>query len=119
MMLSEAQALDIFGALSQPQRLQMVRLLVVAGPEGMAAGAIGAAVGASASNASFHLAHLERAGLVTSRRLARSIIYAADFAALSGVVSFLMEDCCGGRPEICRPVAAVAAQCDCTPVAEK
>ena len=113
MNMDEVQALDIFAALSQPARLQMVRLLVVAGPDGLAAGAVAAAVGASASSASFHLAHLERAGLVRSRRRARSIVYAADFSSLSGVVTFLMQDCCGGRPEICGPAAAIAASC-CT-----
>ena len=89
-MIEETQALDAFGALSQATRLQMVRALVVAGPAGMAAGAVGDAVGASSSSASFHLAHLERAGLVTSRRESRSIIYAANYDGLSGLVEFLM-----------------------------
>lgn len=111
MKLDEVQALDAFAALSQQTRLQMVRALVVAGPEGMAAGAVGEAVGASSSNASFHLAHLERAGLVVSRRVARSILYSADFEALSGLVEFLMRDCCQGRPEICAPAGRVAAAC--------
>ncbi len=66
----------------------MVRALVVAGPAGLAAGAIGEAVGASSSSASFHLSHLERAGLVQSRREHRSIIYSANFDGLSGLVEF-------------------------------
>ena len=114
MKLEETQALDAFGALSQPTRLQMIRALVVAGPEGMAAGAVGDAVGASSSSASFHLAHLERAGLISSRRAARSILYAANFEGLSGLVEFLMRDCCQGRPEVCAPAAIVAAAC-CVP----
>src|SRR3982750_296661 len=101
MKIEETQALDAFGALSQPTRLQMVRALVVAGPKGLAAGAIGEAVGASSSSASFHLAHLERAGLVQSRRAARSIIYSANYDGLAGLVEFLMRDCCQGRPEVC------------------
>ena len=118
MKLDETQALDAFGALSQATRLQMVRALVVAGPDGMAAGAVGDAVGASSSSASFHLAHLERAGLVQSRRAARSIIYSANYEGLSGLVEFLMRDCCQGRPEVCAPAGLVAADC-CAPTATK
>ena len=101
--MDEGQALNAFGALSQGTRLRVVRLLVQVGPEGMAAGAIGEAVGASSSNASFHLAHLERAGLIRSRREARSIIYSANVDGLTGLIRFLMEDCCRGNPEICAP----------------
>ncbi|RUW65717.1 transcriptional regulator, partial [Mesorhizobium sp. M4B.F.Ca.ET.049.02.1.2] len=61
---------------------------------------------------SFHLKELERAGLVTQRRDARSILYSAEYDALSGLIRFLMEDCCSGRPEICAP--ALAAPC-CRP----
>jgi DNA-binding transcriptional ArsR family regulator len=104
--MNEAQALAVFGALSQETRLRVVRLLVKAGSDGVSAGLIGNAVGVSASNISFHLKELERAGVVAARREARSIVYAADFAVLSGLVRFLMEDCCGGRPEICAPILA-------------
>jgi ArsR family transcriptional regulator len=117
MKLDETQALDAFGALSQATRLQMVRALVVAGPDGMAAGAVGESVGASSSSASFHLAHLERAGLVQSRRDARSIIYSANFTGLSGLVEFLMRDCCQGHPDVCGPAAAAAASCCAPPAA--
>lgn len=118
MKLDEQQALDAFGALSQQTRLQMVRALVVAGPEGMAAGAVGEAAGASSSSASFHLSHLERAGLVQSRRESRSIVYSANFEGLSGLVEFLMRDCCQGHPEVCVPAAAVAASC-CAPATKE
>lgn len=111
MKLEEPQALDAFGALSQETRLRMVRVLVQAGPVGLSAGAVGDAVGASSSGASFHLSHLERAGLITSRRESRSIIYTANFEGLGALVEFLMRDCCSGHPEICAPAAAVAAQC--------
>jgi len=110
--MDEAQALRSFAALSQETRLEIVRLLVKAGPDGMPAGAVGDAVGASSSRVSFHLSHLERAGLVRARRDARSIIYSVSFDALSGLVRFLMEDCCQGRPEICQPIIN-AATCDC------
>ena len=114
MNVGETQALNAFGALSQATRLQMVRILVMAGRDGLAAGAVGDAVGASSSSASFHLSHLERAGLVQSRREARSIIYTADFDGLAGLVGFLMRDCCQGHPDVCGPAAKIAAAC-CTP----
>jgi len=118
MKIDETQALDAFGALSQPTRLQMVRALVVAGPDGLSAGAIGDAVGVSSSGASFHLANLERAGLISSKRVSRSIIYAANYDGLSGLVEFLMRDCCQGHPEVCVPAAAVAASC-CAPAVKE
>lgn len=112
--MNERQALDAFAALSQETRLRMVRLLVQAGPEGLAAGVVGEAVGASSSNASFHLSHLERAGLIRSRREARSIIYSVDLTGLAGLIRFLMEDCCRGQPEICAPaLQSLASACSC------
>ena len=114
--MDERQALDAFGALSQETRLRVVRLLVQAGPDGMAAGVIGEAVGASSSNGSFHLAHLERAGLIRSRREARSIIYSADFNGLGGLLRFLMEDCCRGNMQICAPaLESLQIACTCEP----
>jgi ArsR family transcriptional regulator len=110
--MDEGQALFAFGALSQETRLRILRLLVVAGPDGLAAGTVGEKVEVSASNVSFHLKELERAGLVSARRESRSIIYRAEFDALSGLIRFLMEDCCSGRPEICLP--ATQAPC-CAP----
>jgi ArsR family transcriptional regulator len=106
--MTEGQALAGFSALSQETRLRIVRLLVQAGPSGVAAGAIGEAVGVSASNVSFHLKELERSGLVNARREARSIVYSADFDALADLLQFLMQDCCGGRPEICSPAMAIS-----------
>lgn len=99
--MDERQALAAFAALSQEFRLRIVRLLVQAGPDGMAAGSIGEAIGSSSSNMSFHLKELERSGLIVSRRQARSIIYSASVPALAGLIRFLTEDCCGGRPEVC------------------
>lgn len=102
--MDERQALIAFGAMSQETRLRIVRLLVKAGPGGMAAGSIADAAGVSASNVSFHLKELERGGLVTARREARSIVYSAEYQALSGLIRFLMEDCCAGNPTICEPL---------------
>lgn len=113
--MNEPQALTAFAALSQDTRLRVVRLLVQAGPEGMAAGAIGEALGgASSSRLSFHLTHLEHAGLIQSRREGRFIIYSAVYPALAGLVGFLMKDCCQGHPEICAPAVA-ALECACEP----
>lgn len=95
------------GALAQEHRLAAYRLLVQAGPDGMAAGALAEALGAPASSMSFHLAQLANAGLVTQRRQSRSIIYSADYGAMNGLMAYLTENCCGGSA--CVPSAA------CTP----
>ncbi|MCJ8144021.1 metalloregulator ArsR/SmtB family transcription factor [Ancylobacter sp. A5.8] len=113
--MNEAQALDAFAALSQETRLRIVRLLVTAGPEGLPAGVIGEAMGgASSSRMSFHLGQLEQAGLVASRRDGRSVIYNAAYPALSGLIEFLMRDCCQGHPEVCTPAVTALSSC-CPP----
>jgi ArsR family transcriptional regulator len=113
--MNEKQALDAFAALSQETRLRIVRRLVTAGPDGMPAGAIGEAMdGASSSRMSFHLSHLEQAGLVESHREGRSIVYSAAYPALSGLIEFLMRDCCQGHPEVCNPAVASLSSC-CEP----
>ena len=94
------------GALAQEHRLAAYRLLVQAGPDGLAAGALAEALGIPASSLSFHLAQLSHAGLVSQRRVSRSIIYAADFAAMNGLLSYLTENCCAGG--ICAPPAQIA-----------
>ena len=77
-------------------RLAIYRLLVQAGPEGRAAGAIAEKLDLPPSSLSFHLAHLTRAGLIVQRRESRSLIYSADFATMNELVGFLTENCCGG-----------------------
>ncbi|MBB3650130.1 DNA-binding transcriptional ArsR family regulator [Rhizobium sp. BK619] len=109
--MDERQALMSFAALSQETRLYIVRILVVAGPGGMAAGAVAERAKVSPSNVSFHLKELERAGLINQKRESRSIIYTANYDGLGALVRFLMEDCCVGHPEICAPAAEVAACC--------
>jgi ArsR family transcriptional regulator, arsenate/arsenite/antimonite-responsive transcriptional repressor / arsenate reductase (thioredoxin) len=90
--MTEREVLDAFAALSQETRLRIFRLLLRSGSQGLPAGAIGEAVAASSSNLSFHLTHLERAGLIASRREARSIIYSANAARASRLGDFLRED---------------------------
>lgn len=93
-MLTERQAIEIFGALAQATRLRIVRALVIAGPDGMSAGSLAKTTGVSPSNLSFHLRELERAELVSSRREQRSIIYVCGFEALAAMQTFLMDNCC-------------------------
>lgn len=87
---------DRLAALAQLHRLAVYRLLVVAGPVGRLPGDIAAELAIPASSLSFHLAHLKRAGLVTAAREGRSLRYAADFAAMRGLVDFLTDNCCAG-----------------------
>ena len=86
------------GALAQEHRLAAFRLLVQAGAEGLAAGVIAESLGAPPSSMSFHLAQLVHAGLITAQRRSRSIIYAADYAAMNRLMGYLTENCCGGVP---------------------
>lgn len=104
-------------ALGHEGRLAIFRLLVQAGPPGVAAGEIARRLAMAPSSLSANLNILSHAGLIAARREGRSIIYAADYAAMSGLLGFLMEDCCGGAPEICAPlgdILAKAAACDGT-----
>lgn len=98
-------AVQILAALSQETRLAVLRLLVTAGPNGLPAGDISGKLGLPASTASFHLAALERAGLLQATRQSRHILYAVRFAALRELLSFLTDTCCGGRPELCGDMA--------------
>ncbi|WP_019905255.1 metalloregulator ArsR/SmtB family transcription factor [Methylobacterium sp. 77] len=115
--MDERQALLAFAAMAQENRLRIVRHLVIAGPDGLAAGSLAKDVGVSTSNLSFHLKELEHAGLIQSKREGRSIIYSAVYPALSGLIEFLMRDCCQGRPEVCDPAVAALFAC-CTPPEE-
>ncbi len=115
-MMKEQQALDGFGAIAQETRLRIVRMLVVAGADGMPAGAIAEQLDdAASSRVSFHLSHLERAGLITGRREGRLIIYSALFPALSDLVAFLMHDCCQGHCKYCDRAIALFAKCEGRP----
>jgi ArsR family transcriptional regulator len=105
-------AVAALSALAQESRLNVFRLLVRHGPGGVSAGDIARALKVPANTMSAHLAILSRAGLIASRKQGRSIIYAVDFNGTRKLLSFLVEDCCGGRPDVCRPlVASALAEC--------
>ena len=110
--MGSTQVIRALAALAQEHRLASFRLLVQAGADGMAAGAIAEALGVPASSMSFHLAQLANAGLITSQRHSRSIIYAADYAAMNALMGYLTENCCGGVPcttEVgCSPITLAA-----------
>lgn len=106
-------AIEALGALAHPGRLAVFRRLVKAGSDGMPAGEVARATNTPANTMSTQLAILTRAGLVQSRRDGRSIIYVADYRQITGLLGFLMEDCCQGRPEICAPIALLAACAPC------
>jgi DNA-binding transcriptional ArsR family regulator len=106
-------AVAALSALAHPGRLEVFRLLVRAGPQGVAAGEIARATGSLANTLSANLNLLAGAGLVTSRREGRSIIYAAGYERMRALLAFLMEDCCGGNAEICAPLAAIAERAAC------
>lgn len=95
------QALAALSALANETRLEVFRTLVRAGPEGMAAGAIGAALNVRQNTMSTHLAVLSRAHLIAGRREGRGIRYTARIGRMRGLIAFLLADCCAGDPERC------------------
>ena len=105
-------ALDAFAALGQSTRLEVFRLLIKAGDAGMTAGDISDTLEVRQNTMSANLSILARSGLVRNQRQGRSIRYFADMDGMRGLLGFLMEDCCGGRPERCRQVIDELA-CDC------
>lgn len=116
--MESEQAIVALGALAQDTRLDVFRRLVQHEPDGVAAGELARLVAVPQNTMSSHLAILARAGLVTAERKSRSIIYRANLAAFQEVALFLLQDCCGGRAEICAPVIASLTPC-CPPVKSK
>jgi len=96
------------GALGQDTRLEVFRLLVQRGPDGLPAGTIAEDLGVLPSSLTFHLQQLTHAGLITQRRLSRQLIYAANFRTMNDIVSYLTENCCGGNPALCVPACKPA-----------
>jgi DNA-binding transcriptional ArsR family regulator len=109
--MEAGDALHAFAALAQETRLAAIRLLVQAGPNGLAAGEIAERLGVPPSTLSFHLKELDRAGLVRSWRVQRQIRYAANYEGLRRLLTFLTADCCNGRPEICGGLTQTIATC--------
>lgn len=99
--MHQDKAVAALAALAQDTRLSVFRLLIKAGPDGMIAGALAEAMDVPASTMSHHLAKLEKAGLATSWRTSRLIHYAANYAGMQALLTFLMADCCQGDPRAC------------------
>lgn len=98
--MERSKALVALAALANDARLDLVRLLMPRGSDGLAAGEIGRALGLSASRLSFHLAALEQAGLIRSRKQARNVFYSIDAGGMGQVIAFLLKDCCMDHPEV-------------------
>ncbi len=109
--MDELNALAILSALSQATRLQTFRLLVSREPDGVPAGELARLIGAPQNTLSTHLSILAHAGLVHGERQSRSILYRADVARLRELVLFLLEDCCGGRADLCAPLIVDLVPC--------
>ena len=110
--MKKQDAVAILAALAQDNRLDVFRLLVEAGPEGMPAGHIAHGLKLQPNALTFHLDRLREADLVTVRRDGRSMIYAARYEAMNALVSYLTDHCCQGRPELCAPAAKPARHRD-------
>jgi ArsR family transcriptional regulator, arsenate/arsenite/antimonite-responsive transcriptional repressor len=115
--MEKKAAVTALAALAQDNRLDVFRLLVQAGPEGMPAGAVAAALDLAPNTLTFHFDRLRTAGLVTVRRDGRSMIYAAQFETMNGLLGFLTENCCGGIQ--CAPLAESAPVAESVPVAPR
>jgi len=105
--MDQHRAISALGALAQETRIELYRLLVAHGAEGLPAGAIAEQLGVAPSSLSFHLQQLLHAGLVTQRRLGRQLIYAAEYETMNALLAYLTENCCG-RGEPCAPFCTPA-----------
>lgn len=108
--MDDAAAVEGFSALAHPTRLSVFKALIVAGPDGLPAGALADLVEVSPSNLSAHLAALSAAGLIKARAKGRSRIYAVEMDQVAALVDFLVADCCQGHPEVCDPVLTAASK---------
>lgn len=109
------QAVIALAALAQETRLSVFRLLIEAGPEGLAAGRIAQSLELAGATLSFHLKELNRAGLVTSRQQSRFVYYAADFERMAALMTFLTQNCCRGMPHECLTVMETSLRQCCKP----
>jgi ArsR family transcriptional regulator len=111
--MESTNAVTALSALAHEGRLQVFRLLVQAGKDGVAAGEIARRLSVPPNTLSTNLHLLSGAGLVASRRDGRSIIYTARFEQMGALLAFLVDDCCGGAPEVCSPLSEIAARAAC------
>ena len=102
--MDQRRAIAALGALAQETRLELFRLLVTCGPEGLPAGVIAEKLGVMPSSLSFHLQQLVHAGLIAQRRLSRQLIYSAEYGTMNELMAYLTENCCGRGAAICPPV---------------
>jgi ArsR family transcriptional regulator, arsenate/arsenite/antimonite-responsive transcriptional repressor len=108
--METSDAVTALAALAQENRLDVFRLLVHAGPDGLPAGAVAAALNLAPNTLTFHFDRLRQAGLVTVRRDGRSKIYAARFEVMNALLGFLTENCCQGAAQACAPVECKPAK---------
>lgn len=101
--MNTAEAITALSALAHEHRLGIFRLLVERGPKGLPAGVIAERVGLVPSSFTFHVQALQRAGLITQRRVSRQLIYAADYSSMNKLVGYLTENCCGQSEAACAP----------------
>jgi len=108
--MDEKRAISALGALAQETRLELFRLLVTCGPEGLPAGVIAEKLGVMPSSLSFHLQQLVHAGLITQRRLSRQLIYSAEYGTMNELMAYLTENCCGRGAcvPVCNPANTFA-----------
>lgn len=116
--MESENAILAFAALAQSTRLEVFRLLIAHEPHGLPAGEVARRLAVPHNTMSTHLAVLTRAGLIGAERRSRTIIYRARLAAVSELASFLVQDCCSGRPEVCAPLLAELSPC-CPPATAK
>lgn len=105
--MNHAEVVEALGALAHDHRLTIYRWLVEQGPDGLSAGAIAERLGVPPSSLTFHLQHLQRAGLLLQRRAGRQLIYAADYGRMRNLVGFLTENCCAASPLACADIEEV------------
>jgi DNA-binding transcriptional ArsR family regulator len=113
------EAVAALAALAQETRLAIFRLLVEAGPQGMAAGQISESLQVAPATLSFHLKELAHAGLVHARQEGRYVIYSADFEQMAGLMTFLTRNCCRGMPQECLETVETALARCCTPPSKR
>ena len=109
--MESTDAIEVLAALAQPTRLDAFRLIMKREPDGLPAGEVARLLDVPQNTMSSHLAILARAGLISSERSSRSIIYRAEIDKVREIASFLVNDCCGGRPELCEPLVAEFTPC--------